>query len=327
MKLSRAAAFLAFTLSALATPLAVGAQAGKTARLAILSLAGTPTSASHKAFRESLRDLGWVEGQNLTVDFRSAGGQRERLSELAAELLRFGPDAIYASDFIAAETAKNATRTVPIVFYMLSDPVAAGFVTNLTRPSGNLTGVSGFEFEHHGKRLELLKELISRLARVAVLADVSLSSAPRHVQEVRTAARVLRVTIDAVEIRRLDEVDVGLAEVARKRPDALYVLASPLLASNRQHVLALVAKLRIAVIWSESSWVPDGGLIAYTPDNLEMHRRPAHYIDRLLRGARPADLPVERPTRFVLQINARTAKELGLTIPPSLRQRADQVIE
>jgi putative ABC transport system substrate-binding protein len=309
-----------------ASPLAAEAQEGKIARLAILAVAATAESPSHVAFLERLRDLGWHEGRNLTVDLRSAAGQRERLPALVSELLRLAPDVIYAKDFVAVEATKGATSAVPVVFYILSDPVAAGFISSLVRPGGNLTGVSGFEFEHHGKRLELLKEAMPWLARIAVLSDMSFSSAPRHVQEVQSAARALRVKVDVIEIRRLQEVDGALAAAAAKHPEALYVLASPMLHNNRQRVLPLVDKRRLPAMWSESTWVPDGGLIAYTPDHLEMHRRAAHYVDRILRGARPSDLPVERPTRFVLQINSRTAKKLGLTIPHSLLQRADQVI-
>jgi putative tryptophan/tyrosine transport system substrate-binding protein len=311
----------------LAARLAVEAQEPKIARLPILGVSATAERPTYKAFLERLRDLGWHEGRNLTIHVRSAADHRERLPALVAEVLRLAPDVIYARDLLAAEAAKGATNTVPVVFYMLSDPVAAGFVSSLVRPGGNLTGVSGFEFEHHGKRLELLKELVPRLARIVVLSDMSFSSAPRHVKDVQSAARALRVVVEVVEIRRLEEVDEALAAATAKHPDALYVLSSPMFNNNRPRVLALVDKRRIPAIWSESTWVPDGSLIAYSPDNSEMHRRAAHYVDRILRDAQPSDLPVERPTRFVLQINSRTAKKLGVTIPHSLLLRADQVIE
>jgi putative tryptophan/tyrosine transport system substrate-binding protein len=320
-------AFLYASVAMLGAPLAAEAQGGKVARLVILGTFGGPRHTSHTAFLERLRDLGWHEGRNLTIDLRSAAGQRERLPTLLSEVLRLAPDAIYARDFVAAEAAKSATTTVPVVFYMLSDPVAVGLVSSLVRPGSNLTGVSGFEFEHHGKRLELSREIVPRLARIAILSDWSLSSTPRHVKEVQGVARTLQVAVEVVGVRRLEDVDGALAALAAKRPDALYVLASPMFANNRQRVLALVDQRRLPAMWSESTWVPDGGLIAYTPDNLEMHRRAAHYVDKTLKGAKPGDLPIEQPTRFELAINLKTAKALGLTIPPSLLARADQVIE
>ena len=322
---------LAITLavSLFAAPLTAEAQsAGKISRIGYLFVS-PPTSPSplRIAFIQALRDIGWIEGSNLAIEIRSANGRPERLPALIADLLRLRVDVIFASDPVSAATARQATAEVPIVFMSLGDPVAGGLVASLARPGGNLTGCAGMDPELAGKRLELLKQIVPRLTRVAFVTSPSSPMSPPHVREAKKAATALGIRLQVVEARDPDEFEKALVVIVKDRPDALYVVGNPNLFSQRPRVLGLVERTRLPAIWSESTWVTDGGLIGYAPNQSDMFRRGAWYVDRILRGAKPADLPVEQPTKFELRINLKTAKALDLTIPQSLLQRADQVIE
>jgi len=304
-------------------------QAGKIARLGYLftSPPTSPPSPLRVAFLQGLRDFGWIEGSNLAIEMRSANGKPERLPALTAELVRLRVDVIFATDPVAAAAAKQVTAAVPIVFMSSGDPVAGGLVASLARPGGNLTGCAGMDPELAGKRLELLKRIVPRLTRVAFVIDPSSPMSPPHVREAQKAATALGIRLQVVEVRDPDEFERALVVIAKDRADALYVVGNPNLFSQRPRVLGLVARNRLPAIWFESTWVTDGGLIGYAPNQPEMFRRGAWYVDRILRGAKPADLPVEQPTKFELRINKKTAKVLGLTIPPSLLRQADQVIQ
>ena len=311
-------------------PLAAEAQqAGKTARIGYLHVNPVTSSPSplRVAFIQGLRDFGWVEGSNLAIEIRSANGKPERLPALIAELIRLKVDVIFAAEPVAAAAAKRVTAEVPIVFMTGGDPVAGGLISSLARPGGNLTGCAGMDPELAGKRLELLKQIVPRLTRVAFVINPSSPMSPHHVREAQKAATALGVRLQVVEVRDPDEFERALVVIAKDRPDALYVVGNPNLFSQRPRVLGLVARNRLPAIWVESTWVTDGGLIGYAPNQPDMFRRGAWYVDRILRGAKPADLPVEQPTKFELRVNLKTAKALGLTIPQTLLQRADEVIE
>jgi putative tryptophan/tyrosine transport system substrate-binding protein len=328
MRLFGLAVVLAVSL--ILAPFAVeGQEAGKLARIGFLSVSPVPSSPSPNrvAFMQGLRDFGWVEGSNLTIENRSANGKPERLPALTAELMRLKVDVIFAAEPVSAAAAKQVTTEVPIVFMSLGDPVAGGLVANLARPGGNLTGCAGMDPELAGKRLELLKQIVPRLVRVAFVTSPSNPLNPAHVREAQKAATALGIRLQVVEVRDPDEFERALVVIAKDRPDALYIVGNPNLFSQRPRVLGFVERTRLPAIWSESTWVTDGGLIGYAPNQPDMFRRGAWYVDRILRGTKPADLPVEQPTKFELRINLKTAKALGLTIPQSLLLRADQVIQ
>jgi putative ABC transport system substrate-binding protein len=319
------------TVSLVLAPLAAEGQpqSGKIARIGLLQLSPMTSlpSPNRVAFIQGLRDFDWVEGSNLAVETRSANGKPELLPALTAELVRLKVDVIFAAEPMSAAAAKHVTAAVPIVFTSLGDPVAGGLVTSLARPGGNLTGCAGMDPELAGKRLELLRQIVPRLTRVAFVTNPSNPLNPTHVREAEKAATALGIRLQVVEVRDPDEFERALMVIAKDRPDALYVVGNPNLFSQRPRVLALVERTRLPAIWSESTWVTDGGLIGYAPNQPDMYRRGAWYVDRILHGAKPADLPIEQPTKFELVINRKTAKALGLTIPHSLLLRADQVIE
>jgi len=328
MRLIAPAVVLAFSF--FVAPLAADAQqAGKSARIGYVHVNPVTSSPSplRVAFIQGLRDFGWVEGSNLAIEIRSANGKPERLPALIADLLRLKVDVILAAEPVSAAAAKRATAAVPIVFMIGGDPVAGGLVARLARPGGNLTGCAGMEPELAGKRLELLKEIVPRLTRVAFVTNPSSPMNPPHVREAQKAATALGIRLQVVEVRDPDEFERALVVIAKDRPDALYVVGNPNLFSQRPRVLGLVERNRLPAIWSESTWVTEGGLIGYASNQPEMFRRGDWYVDRILRGAQPADLPVEQPTKFELRINLKTAKALGLTIPQSILGRADQAIE
>jgi putative ABC transport system substrate-binding protein len=308
----------------LTAPLATEAQqTGRVYRLGALSPARFGSLA---VILVSLRELGYVEGQNLVVEQRSADGQLDKLPQLARELAQLRPDVIVASSAGAIEAARDATRTIPIVMGFTTDPVGLGFVTSLARPGGNITGVSySAGPEIAGKRLELIREAVPRAGRIAVLSTRETAS-QSQVQEARNAASRLGVELVVAEVRG-DDYDRAFAAMTAKQPGALFVLGSPILNRDRKRIIALAAKHRLPAIYEWREHVDEGGLMAYGSDISALYRRVATYVDRIFKGANPADLPVEQPTKLELVINMRTAKALGLTIPPSLLLRADQVIE
>ena len=305
-------------------------QAKKVRRLGILRSTVSQTTGAQnvrEAFRQGLRELGWVEGQNIAIEHRYAEGKFERLPELASELVRLPVDVIYAGDFNSAFAAKQATRTIPVVFQTLADPVRAGLVASLARPGENLTGVAGLGPELSGKRLELLKEVIPGLTRVAFLTDPSNMASAPTLRETEIAAQSLRIRLQVIKVTEPNQLEDAFSAMKRNRANALMVNHDPTLAGQRQRILGLVEKARLPAIYVESQWVPDGGLMSYGPNLPHQNRRAATYVDKILKGTKPADLPVEQPIRFELLINLKAAKVIGLTIPPNVLVRADKVIK
>ncbi len=285
-------------------------------------------SPSWEAFRQGLRDLGYVEGQNLVIEYRNAERNLERLPDLAAELVRLQVDVIVAGGASAIRAAQHATRTIPIVMAGTSDAVAAGFVASLARPGGNITGLSDLSVELPGKRLELLKEAVPQSTRIAVLTS-SPANNPYYetrMNSLTVAARALGLHLQVVELHRTDELDSAFAAMTREGADALIVLDYELLLGLYGRVADLAAKSRLPAMYSWRELVVTGGLMSYGPSQTDAHRRAATYVDKILRGAKPADLPVEQSTKFELVINLKTAKALDITIPPHLLMLADEVI-
>jgi putative ABC transport system substrate-binding protein len=321
------------TLSAglLAAPLAAEAQqAGRVPRIGFLNLTSPSDRPSHlDAFRQRLRELGWVEGQNIVIDYRYAEGRVDRLPDLAAELVRLKVDLIVASAGTQAATAaKNATETIPIVMIYVRDPVGTGLIASLARPGGNVTGVSGSAgLELFAKQLELLKETVPKIRRVAILSNPDNAYHQLAIREANVAARSLGVQLQLLEARGPNEFDGAFAAMAKERVGALLVLSDAIFNSHRTRLADLAARSRLPAAYAVRESVEAGGLMSYGPSFLDLYRRSAAYVDKILKGAKPADLPVEQPTTFELVINLKTAKALGLTIPQSLLQRADQVIE
>ena len=319
------------TLSMLMAPLVTAAPpAGKLHRIGRLS-PGFPRPDRDPpvdAFRQGLRELGYVEGQNLVIEYRGAEGKDERLPDLAAELVGLHVDVIVAVAPTATRAAQHATHTIPIVMTGTGDPVGAGFVASLARPGGNITGLSLMMPELPGKRLELLKETVPQSTRVAVLANPAFEVSKLYLNNLTLAARALGLQLHVVEVRRADELDTAFAAMTREGADALIVLSDPALMDPLLgRVTDLAATHRLPAMYNWKMYVEAGGLMSYGPSLPGSHRRAATYVDKILKGANPADLPVEQPTKFELVINLKTAKALGLTIPLSLLGRADEVIE
>ena len=318
---------LAFLLHAV--PLAAEAQqAGKAYRVGILP-PGPISERAHfwEAFRQRLRDLGYVEGQNLTLVFPPGEVRPERLPHLAAELVSLKVDVIVAATSVAIQAAKEATKTIPIVMPVSSAPVEHGFVASLARPGGNITGLTLVSSELIGKRLELLKTVVPRVSRIAVLSNPTSSGAPLQMRAAEVAARTLGVQLQFLEVRGPDDVEKAFEAATKGRAGALIALDDPLVFTHRVRIVKLAAKSRLPAIYGFSGFVQAGGLMSYAANVTDMYRRAATYVDKILKGAKPGDLPVEQPTEFELVINMKTAKALGLTIPQSLLLRADEVIE
>jgi putative ABC transport system substrate-binding protein len=316
--------------SLLAAPLAPEAQPGARLPTVGLLLPTTPASSAHlvEAFRRGLRELGDVEGNTFTLLLRYAEGRSERLPELARDLVSLKVDVIVTSTDLAIAAVKRETRTIPTVMAFSGDPVGTGFVASLARPGGNVTGLSGVSPELSGKRLELLKQVVPGLARVAFLWNPDVRGAVLDYKETEATASSLHLELQSVELSAAADVSRAFSVLTGQRAQALIVPpGSAVMLSNRAEILALTLKNRLPAMFPVKEWVIEGGLMSYGPNLPAMYRRAATYADKILKGAKPADLPVERPTKFELVINLKTAKALGLTIPPSLLQRADQVIE
>src|SRR6266545_2954446 len=310
------------TLSLLTAPLATTAQQATTVHRIGRLLSGSSSSDRHlvEAFRQGLRDLGYVEGQNLVIEWRWAEGSQERLPDLAAELVRLQVEVIVAGGSNTIRAAQHATRTIPIVMAGTGDAVAAGFVANLAHPGGNITGLSDLSADLPGKRLEILKETVSQSARIAVLANPASPTYESALHNLTVAARALGLQLHVVEVRQAEELASAFAALAQARADALLMVADTLLL-NRQRariVADLAAQHRLPAMYNWREYVDAGLLMSYGPSQLDMQRRTAVYVAKILKGAKPADLPVEQPTKFELVINLKTAKTLGITIPPSL---------
>ena len=322
--------FIATVVGVILAPLAAEAQqAGKVRRIGYLS---APTRASVEnalqAFLRTLRELGWVEGQNLIIEYRWAEGKVERLPDLAAELVRRKVDVIVAPAGSAALAAKNATSSIPIVMIFPTDPVEMGLVASLGRPGGNVTGTTFTPGpEIFGKQLQILKETIPHASRVAILWNPANPGSALQVREVEAAARSLRIRLQHVEARGPEEFDSAFAAMARERAEALLVGHDTTFLVHRARIAELAAKGRLPTMYSYRESVEAGGLMAYAVNMTDFIGRAAMYVDKILKGAKPADLPVEQPTKFELVINLKAARAIGLTIPQPLLVRADQVIE
>jgi ABC-type uncharacterized transport system substrate-binding protein len=316
---------------ALAAPRAGAQQVAKVARIGYLSInlaAATPNL--HEAFRQGLRDLGYVEGRNVVIEYRDAEGKAERLPTLAAELVALKVDVIMAGNTRTALAAKQATTTIPIVFLSGGDPVRDGLVTSLARPGGNVTGLSSLTPERVGKCLELLTQGVPGVSRIAVLwqpGAVGERTEKDTLKEAEVAARALGVRLQFLEARRPADIDRAFADMRKARADALAVWANPMFGTELGRLVALAARNRLPALYTFRDFVDAGGLMSYGHSQADLNRRAATYVDKILRGAKPADLPVEQPTKFDLVVNLKTAKSLGLTISPSLLARADQIIE
>jgi putative ABC transport system substrate-binding protein len=302
-------------------------QSGKVGRLGFLGF-NDPVSTREfvGAFRAGLRELGYVENQNIIIEYRWAEGKPERLPKLAAELVSLKVDVIFAAAAPSIKAAKSATKTIPIVFEMLADPVSAGFVDTLAKPGANLTGIAGLAPELGGKRLELLKEIVSRLTSVAVLANPGNPNFHSVLKASELAASALKLRLQVIEVREPSEINLAFGTITKGHAEALSVVPDPMLNGERKTIVNLAGRSRLPAVYGTSGVVENGGLMAYSPSQKEMWRRAATYVDKILKGAKPADLPVEQPTKFELIINLKAAKQIGLTIPPNVLARADKVI-
>jgi putative ABC transport system substrate-binding protein len=306
-------------------PLAAEAQGGKVPRIGILIL--PPDSGYLAALRQGLGDFGYVEGQNIALEIRSADGRPERLPGLAAELVRLKVDVIVAASNAVTATAQKTTTSIPIVMTNVSDPVAAGFVASLARPGGNITGLTIQSPDVAGKALQLLKDAVPSLSRVAVLWDPGLPGGRQNVSEVETAARALGLRLQLVEVRSPGELDGAFAAVTGERTRAALIAGSPMQMTTRAQIAELAVKRRLSTMCVLREYVQAGCLMGYGASIADQARRAAYFVDRILNGTTPTDLPVEQPTKFYFIINLKTAKALGLTIPPSVLLRADQLIQ
>jgi putative ABC transport system substrate-binding protein len=300
--------------------------AGKLSRIGFLSTASLAGVAPRlEAFRQGLRELGYVEEKNIAIDYRSAEGKIDRLPDLAAELVRLKVDCIVTAGENPTRAAKQATSTIPIITTTVGDPVGLGFVASLARPGGNITGLSTVSPNLAGKRLELLKETIPKLSRVAVFDDTR--SLVQSVKDTEVAARSLKVQLIPVEVRNLDELENAFRSIAKNRADAFIMGASGFFNTHQTRLVELAAKHRVPGMYIEQEFVLAGGLMTYATSIPDLYRRAATYVDKILKGAKPAELPVEQPTKFELVINLKAAKQIGLTIPPNVLARADRVIK
>jgi len=316
-------------LSLLTAPLTSTAQqAAKVPRLGLLIPGSSSAFAPRiEAFRYGLRDLGYVEGRNITMEYRFAEGQDDRLPALVAELIRLQVDIIVTDGEAAIRAAQHATTTIPIVMAVSGDPVGIGHVASLARPGGNITGLSFMQPEVSGKRLELLQEAVPTLSHVAVLWNPDVPVSTLGFKETQTAAHALGLQLQSLEVRGPDEFDQAFAAMTSEHADALVVLSNPLFFEHRRQLAELAVKHRLPAIFLFREYVEAGGLMAYGANLNDMWRRAASYMDRILKGTKPADLPVEQPVKFELFINLKTAKALGVTIPPTLLFQADEVIQ
>jgi len=323
----RGALVVALVLSSIAAPLAVDAQRPeKLHRIGMLERTSTAINAANlEGFRQGLRELGYVEGKSFVIEYRSADGRDERFPSLAAELVRLKVDLILTRGTSAALAAKNATGTIPVVITGVGDPVGQGVVASLARPGANVTGLSTLVTEIYAKRVGLLKELVPGAVRLAALINMSNPASPPQWKEVERATRSLGLQAQLLDVRNPEDLGPAFDGAIRQRADALVVGLETLTQANQRVIVDLAAKHRLPAIYASMEFA--GGLVVYGVNYPDQYRHAASFADRIFKGAKPADLPVEQPTKFELVINTRTAKALGLTIPPSLLLRADQVIQ
>jgi putative tryptophan/tyrosine transport system substrate-binding protein len=323
--------FITLLGAASAWPLAARAQqADRMRRIGVLMYlaADDPDSPARvAAFARGLQELGWIEGRNIRIDYRWGGGDLDRVRRYSAELVALTPDVILVSSGSALAALQNATRTVPIVFVNVSDPVGAGYVASLARPGANTTGFTLFEYSISGKWLELLKQIAPGMTRAAVIRNPSITSGTGQFGAIQAVAPSLGVELTPVDARDASGIEHSIAGFARGPNGGLIVTASPSAVLHRKLIIALAASHRLPAVYPIHLFVADGGLMSYGPDEVEQHRRAASYVDRILKGEKPADLPVQQPTKYELVINLKTARALGLEIPPTVLARADEVIE
>jgi len=323
--------FISLLGSAVAWPLVARAQQTERMRrigsLAQLSETDPELRKRLAAFVQTLQKLGWRDGQNIRIDYRYALGSADNARQYAAELIELAPDIILAESGSSTGPLLQATRAVPIVFVLATDPVGAGFVESLARPGGNATGFSQAEYATSGKWLELLKEVAPRVTRAAVLRDLAIASGTGQFGAIQGAAASLGIEVSPINMRDASEIERGIAAFALKTGGGLIVTSSPMGPIHRDLIVALAARHQLPAVYHERLFVADGGLISYGPDFVDQYRRAAGYVDRILKGEKPADLPVQAPTKYELVINLKTAKVLGLEVPPTLLARADEVIE
>jgi putative ABC transport system substrate-binding protein len=315
--------------SAVAWPLAARAQqrSGKLPLIAML-VSGTPASHGLRinTFVQRLRQLGWIEGRTVTIEYRWAEGDSARNAEIATELVQVKPSIIVTNGSAAAAAVKRVTSSIPIVFAVAGDPVGTGLVGSLARPGGNVTGLSIQQTDTATKRVELLRELLPHLRRLAIAANVANPAAALEMREIQAAAKTLTLEATAFEFRRAEDIAPTI-EAIKTRADALYFVGDPLMTTHRVRVNTLTTSARLPAMYSNRSFVEAGGLISYGPNFPDLYRRAAEYVDKILRGAKPSDLPVEQPTKFDLVINLTAARALGLEVPTKLLALADEVIE
>ena len=296
-------------------------------RIGYLSAGPSGPSPNIEVFRQGLRALGYVEGQTITIEYRYAAGRDDRLADLAAELVRLKVELIVTDSSPAARAAKQASKTIPIVMSASGDPIGTGLIASLARPGGNITGLTHLSPELSGKRLELLKETFPKASRVAVLWNGANPDKASDFRETEAAARAFGVQLQSLEVRTANDFDKAFVAATSKRAQALITLSDPLTGSHGRRILDFTLKNRLPAMYGEKGFVEAGGLMAYGHIPAELHRRAATYVDKILKGTKPAELPVEQPTKFEFIINLKAAKQIGLTIPPNVLVRADRVIK
>jgi putative tryptophan/tyrosine transport system substrate-binding protein len=306
--------------------LAEAQQPTKIPRIGVLAV-GAGAGAAPKALQRRLHELGYVEGKNIVTEYRFAKGDLDQLSSLAAELVRLKVHLIIAVATPSAVAAKHSTTTIPIVMVDVGDPVATGLIADLARPGGNITGLATLSPELSGKRIELLKEAVPSANRIAVFSNPTSLTNPLQLNQVRFAAQALSVEIQPVELSKSEDFEPTYAAMVRERTNAFTVLPDPVFIAHRSRIVALAAKYKLPGIYDRRAYTDVGGLMTYGPNFPDLLRRAATYVDKILKGAKPAELPVEQPTKFELVINLKTAKQIGLTIPPNVLARADRVIK
>jgi ABC-type uncharacterized transport system substrate-binding protein len=320
-----------FTLSVMLIALGLPAEAQQPTKVPRIGFLGatSPSTipARLDAFRQGLRDLGYVEGNNIVIEYRYADGKLDRVPALAAELVRLNVDVIVTGGSAATRPAKEATATIPIVMAQDTDPVGNGFVASLARPGGNITGLSIVAPELSGKQLELLKETVSKLLRVVVPSNPNEPSYMQLRKETELAAKALKIQIQFLDARSAKDVETAFREATKRRADAVLVPTMPIVASQRAQIADLAVKNRLPAMYGQPEYVDAGGLMFYGASITDLFRRAAVFVDKILKGAKPADLPVEQPTKFEFIINLKAAKQIGLTIPPNVLVRADKVIK
>jgi putative ABC transport system substrate-binding protein len=304
--------------------LAEAQQPTKVPRIGFLSGGGDPVET--EAFQQGLRDLGYIEGQNITIEYRSTEGMAERLPNLAAELVQLKVDIIVVGGSPATQAAKNDTKTIPIVMTNVTDPVGIGLVASLAHPGGNVTGLSNVGSDLGGKQLELLKEASPKVSRVAVLSDSAIPGNALWLGAMKVAAPALRITLQPVDVHRPDDFERAFLVIKKEHASALSVLRNGVNIFYRARIVDFAAKSRLPAMYPDREDVEAGGLMSYGPNFADLYRRAATYVDKILKGRKPADLPVEQPTKFEFIINLKAAKQIGLTIPPNVLARADKVI-